>query len=378
MPGGFIAFRCSNYDTTPEREQFRLLCKKMKTAYSKADRFFLMIGNFNIYDSELDAIVIKHDAIIAIEFKNYGGNVIATENGEWTANGVPIRGGSRKTVYQQARINHAALKNGLKDIGVKKEWLKDIPSLIVFNQAITLDNQLSGKVQSWLHITDNAHFLDKLEDITCSTTNLTNIDIIDLAMRLNLDPYIVEEFSAYTKNDESERKTPEAKIEEIQPIESNPVTTIQKVIEPSKESILKTYDRFTPNHVFSLRPQQIFVFGTDSKGSQRYGAAGTACKYFGAKVGVVEGMTGSCYALPTKGFQFIAFENAVKRFKEYVDSHGQNIFLITPVGCGHAGFNVSDVADLFKVFVTYENVMLPKMFIDEYLLSITNDTADFI
>lgn len=375
MAGGFMAFRCSNYDTTPEREQFRLLCKKMKAKYAKSEHFYILAGNYNIYDSELDAIVIKHDSIIAVEFKNYGGTIVATENGDWTANGVAIRGGSRKTVYQQARINHASLKNGLKDLGINKEWIKDIPSLIVFNQTISLDNQLSGRVQSWLHITDNAHFLEKIEDITCSSANLSNIDIIDLAIRLNLNEYIVQELSAYTKDEQPSNQ------EDTETIIESPQTTPVQQIEEEKDTevatatLLKAYDRFTPNHVFSLRPQQIFVFGTDTRGSQRYGAAGMACKNFGAQIGVVEGPTGSCYALPTKGFQFEYFEKAVKRFKEYVESHPHNIFLITPVGCGHAGFNVNDVASLFKEYVSYENVMLPKLFIDEYISSLNDNSS---
>ena len=151
MMGGFIAFRCSNYDSTAEREQFRLLCKKMKSKYFKSENFYLFVANYNIYDSELDALVIKNDAIVAIEFKNYGGNIVAAENGDWTANGIAIKGGSRKTVYQQARINHASLKNGLRDLGINNDWIRNIPTLIVFNQPIILDNQLSGKVQSWLH-----------------------------------------------------------------------------------------------------------------------------------------------------------------------------------------------------------------------------------
>lgn len=373
MAGGFIAFRCSNYDTTSEREQFRLLCKKMKANYAKSEHFYLMVGNYNIYDSELDAIVIKHDSIIAVEFKNYGGSIVATENGDWTANGVPIKGGSRKTVYQQARINHASLKNGLMDLGINKDWIKNIPTLIVFNQAITLDNQLSGKVQSWLHVTDNAHFLDKIEDITSSSANLSNIDIIDLAIRLNLNSYLVEELSAYTKGDETMNQEADETVNETKPI---PEEKTKPVDETLSAKLLESYNRFTPNHVFSLRPQQIFVFGTDTKGSQRYGAAGMACKNFGAQVGVVEGPTGSCYALPTKGFQFEYFEKAVRRFKEYVESHPHNIFLITPVGCGHAGYNVSEVANLFKEYVPCENIMLPKLFIDDYMTSLGNNTTE--
>lgn len=372
MAGGFIAFRCTNYDTTPEREQFRLLCKKMKSQYSKSEYFYLLVGNYNIFDSELDAIIVKHDAIIAVEFKNYGGNIVATENGDWTANGMAIKGGSRKTVYQQARINHASLRNGLKDLGINNDWIKDIPTLIVFNQAISLDNQLSGRVQSWLHITDNAHFLDKIEDITSSSTNMSNLDIINLAIRLNLNSYIIADLSSYSNGvDSSVQDVPKTAQENREAAQAP--ETKEEVAGNSSASYLRSYDRFTPNHVFSLRPQQIFVFGTDRRGSQRYGAAGTACKYFGAKEGVVEGPMGSCYALPTKGFQFADFEKAVKRFKDYVDTHSQNIFLITPVGCGHAGFNVSDVADLFKEYVRYENVMLPKVFIDEYISSLSND-----
>lgn len=82
MAGGFIAFRCSNYDNTAEREQFRLLCSILKDKYKNSEEICLPIANYNIYNSEFDAILIKNDAIIAIEFKNYGGKIIATENGD--------------------------------------------------------------------------------------------------------------------------------------------------------------------------------------------------------------------------------------------------------------------------------------------------------
>ena len=149
-----------------------------------------------------------------------------------------------------------------------------------------------------------------------------------------------------------------------------------EVQNPSENNILKQYDRFTPNHIFSLRPNQIFVFGTDKKGSQKYGAAGLAAKRFGAKIGVVEGKTGDCYALPTKGFSIIDLQHAVTRFKNYVDANPQFIYLITPVGCGHARFNVSEVAKMFEPFITYSNVMLPKIFIDEFLSVSDNSLPD--
>lgn len=370
MAGGFLAFRCSNYENTAEREQFRLLCKKMKSKFAESDNFYLMIGNYNIYDSEFDAIVIKHDAIIAVEFKNYGGNIVACENGDWTSNGIVIKGGSRKTVYKQARANHSSLRNGLKDLGIEASWLKDLPTIVVFNQTITLDNQLSGKVRSWLHITDNAHFIDKLEDITCASTNISNIDIIDLAIKLNLNSFLIEELSSYSHTKEEKTDVQKHKNEER-------IVTTSSVIEEqeieiaiptsSVHEVLTSYDRFTPNHIFNLRPNQVFVFGTDRKGSQRYGAAGLAAKKFGAQVGVIDGPTGNCYALPTKGFSLVDLEKAVARFVDYVKENSQLTFLVTPIGCGHAGFDVKQVANMFKELVEFKNVMLPDAFIKSYL-----------
>ena len=371
MAGGFIAFRCSNYENTAEREQFRTLCKQLRRKYYKSEKMCFLIANYNIFDSEFDAILIKNDAIIAIEFKNYGGKIMAVENGEWTSNGTPIKGGSRKTVYQQARVNHASLRNGLKELGINEEWTKDLPSIIVFNKLITLENRLSNKVQSWLHVTDNAHFIEKVEDITCTSTNMTNSEMLDLAIKLNLNSFIDKDLSSVFTDNEGDGKEKESK-PDVKPEVKN-----KKHIPDKKESEVITrtvantdtfaeYDRFTPNHIFSLRPNQIFVFGTDKWGSQKYGASGMAAKKFGAQIGIIEGATGFCYALPTKGFTIEELQKAVIRFKDYVDSNPQLTYLITPVGCGHAGFDVAEVSALFKEFITYKNVMLPKVFIDEY------------
>ena len=160
--GGLLAFRVGNYDNTAEREQFRFLCEQLKAHYENSNEFCVFVGNYNI-GCELDALFIKKDAIIAIEFKNYGGNVIAKENGEWTCDGTTIKGGSRKTVLQQARINHSIVKKELKVLGVEAKQIKDVPTLVVFHQPIELTNNLSATNKSWLHITDDDHFIEKLD-----------------------------------------------------------------------------------------------------------------------------------------------------------------------------------------------------------------------
>lgn len=195
--GGLLAFRVGNFNTTAEREQFRFLCEQLKAHYEDSNEFCVFAGNYNI-GCELDALYIKKDAIIVIEFKNYGGKVIANENGEWTCNGKAIKGGSRKTVLQQARINHSTVKKELKNLGVSKENVKDVPSLIIFNQPVEITNNLSATNKSWLHITDNEHFLEKLDDITCPHTDLDPLGIVNLAETLNLNSFYLTEFSNAT------------------------------------------------------------------------------------------------------------------------------------------------------------------------------------
>lgn len=80
-------------------------------------------------------------------------------------------------------------------MGVEKNQIKDIPHLIIFHQPIELENNLSATNKSWLHITDDAHFTEKLDDITCPKTDLNPLGIVNLAELLNLNSYYLTEFS---------------------------------------------------------------------------------------------------------------------------------------------------------------------------------------
>ena len=80
-------------------------------------------------------------------------------------------------------------------MGVEKNQIKDVPHLIIFHQPIELENNLSATNKSWLHITDDAHFIEKLDDITCPKTDLNPLAIVNLAELLNLNSYYLTEFS---------------------------------------------------------------------------------------------------------------------------------------------------------------------------------------
>lgn len=222
--GGLLAFRVENFDNIAEREQFRFLCEQLKVHYEGSNEFCVFAGNYNI-GCELDALFIKKDAIVVIELKNYGGKVIANENGEWTCDGKVIKGGSRKTVLQQARINHSTVKRELNALGVPKENIKDVPTLIIFNQPVEITNNLRATNKSWLHITDNEHFIEKLDDITCPHTDLDPLGIVNLAETLNLNPFYLTEFSNATYDKPAE---PIEKIELFEDIKTYETHTEEK------------------------------------------------------------------------------------------------------------------------------------------------------
>lgn len=192
-----LVYKISEYEHTAEREQYRELCKQLKGFYGKRYDIFLFIANYNINDCELDGLLIKPDGIIVLEFKNYGGKVVATDNGEWTCDGTVVKGGSHKTVYQQIRTNRAQTRNGCVAGGIFNSiTIRDLAALVVFHHSIALDNRLPLRTQGWLHICDETTFLEKVHDITSRHTDLSREQMLALIGRLSLQrEFLDEEYS---------------------------------------------------------------------------------------------------------------------------------------------------------------------------------------
>ena len=225
---GLLVYQFGQYRTTHEREQFRILCSHLCEFYNKSDEWCIFLSNYNIFDSELDGLIIKQDAIICVEFKKYGGEITAVDNGQWkTVDGTVIKGGSGKSVYQQANINHICTRKGLKAAtSLSNKQLSDIAALIVFHRPITtLYNNLSEPTQCWLHITDNNHFIEKVQDITTDKLYLEPYQMRKLIEELALDDsYLLEE---YSNRDLLEVIEEEGPIEDIED-SSQPINEIKK------------------------------------------------------------------------------------------------------------------------------------------------------
>ena len=120
---------------------------------------------------------------------------------------------------------------------------------------------------------------------------------------------------------------------------------------------------FMPDYITELKPDEVFVFGSNLAGTHGGGAAYIAFKQFGAVMGCGVGLRGRSYAIPT-------MQGGVETIKPYVDDfiaftkdHPELFFYVTRIGCGIAGFRDKEIAPLFKEAHGLENVCLPESFV---------------
>ena len=114
----------------------------------------------------------------------------------------------------------------------------------------------------------------------------------------------------------------------------------------------------------------IFVFGSNLAGRHGKGAAKHALDYYGAKYGEGIGHYGDSYAIPTKDYDLKVLplniiEEYINEFHDYAWSNSGLEFLLTPVGCGLAGYKQEEILPLFgnlpkNVQLSSEWIIKPK------------------
>ena len=121
--------------------------------------------------------------------------------------------------------------------------------------------------------------------------------------------------------------------------------------------------RITPDVITALKPDEIFVFGSNLQGIHAGGAAYMARIYFGAEMGKGVGLQGQSYAIPTMQGGVETIKPYVDEFIEFASKNPDKKFLVTRIGCGIAGFSPYEIAPLFKEAIHLTNVWLPSDFL---------------
>ena len=125
--------------------------------------------------------------------------------------------------------------------------------------------------------------------------------------------------------------------------------------------------KYTPENIQELKANEVFVFGSNLNGNHAGGAAYYALEKFGAEMGNAEGIQGQSYAIPTldknmERINLTDLEQSIGRFYDYADEHPDLIFYLTKIGCGIAGYEVSDIATVVNCRDIPANVIIPEEF----------------
>ena len=112
-----------------------------------------------------------------------------------------------------------------------------------------------------------------------------------------------------------------------------------------------------------MKPDDVFVFGSNLAGLHGGGAAYVAFRQFGAVMGCGVGLRGQSYAIPTMQGGVETIEPYVDEFIAFAKVHPELFFFVTRIGSGIAGFRDKENAPLFAEAIGLENVCLPETFV---------------
>jgi Superfamily I DNA and RNA helicases and helicase subunits len=180
-------YKIGEYDHKAEEKQFNKICEFLRDKCNESNDDYFIIGNYNIEGVELDALLITQYSITVLEFKNWGGRVLARENSDWTANGTIIAGGfGGKTPFEQIRLNRSRVSKNLSSINPK---FIPIKAVIIFGKTIKLDDELSETVHQWFSICDN-HNLNTL--FQSNVKVYSNKELSLLVEKLNVGEFDID------------------------------------------------------------------------------------------------------------------------------------------------------------------------------------------
>ncbi|MBM7070662.1 NERD domain-containing protein [Shewanella sp. 202IG2-18] len=174
---GFKAFLGSTFNHSHENQAFNALHDTLRNDWQDKDEQLYLFGNFFVAGKEFDALIIKHNAIIVIDFKNFGGTLSFSENGHWQCGDVIVKGGNSRNPFLQIRNNKFALldyvKSGYVNL-LSKPNLGHIAGLTLFHQDIDFDEQqLPQQIRSWFHICDMQRALRTINGIASAAIDLS-------------------------------------------------------------------------------------------------------------------------------------------------------------------------------------------------------------
>lgn len=128
--------------------------------------------------------------------------------------------------------------------------------------------------------------------------------------------------------------------------------------------------RYTPENVYQLEANEVFVYGSNQFARHGCGSAYAAQQNFGAIYGTCPiGLCGKSYGIITTSFNDIPIslsfiQKQIEILYEFALLRPDLTFLVTKIGTGIAGFSIDQIASVFETLRYRQpaNIVLPKEF----------------
>jgi hypothetical protein len=185
----FKAYRSGQFEHAHENIAFNHLHDLLERQWRDQDEPLYLFGNFFAGGTEFDALILKRNAVIVIDLKDYGGNLVFSENGRWKIDGTVVRGGTQTNPYQQIRTNKFRLLDYFKEYldFQSAPNLGHIAGLCLFHQAIDFDaSSLPQNISRWFHITDMRSVIRSTDAIVSSGISFSNRDLEAIISKLDV------------------------------------------------------------------------------------------------------------------------------------------------------------------------------------------------
>lgn len=205
-----LTYEFNRADNAGEISQFHATLPIMQKHYQGRNEVVLYLsGKLNINGVDIDGLIIKEDAIVLVEFKNYTGDIKAQANGDWfhgkerINGGATKRDGTTKTVFEQLKINRRALRDGLAPYIKNIDACNNIQALVVFTaiSSLRMDKEFQWGANAWVNVTDIEHMGEELDTIKARTRSnipiyIPSSMIFDFIRNKELDErYILMKYS---------------------------------------------------------------------------------------------------------------------------------------------------------------------------------------
>lgn len=215
-------YKISEFNHVAKIKLFDEVCKLLADRFGGEFQDGIIVGNYCVEGVEIDAIVITQYGVVAFEFKDGGGNVVAREVEEWMLNERTMAGGAYgKSPLVQARMVRNRLEAALKklfcvptiigetsvDTAVVKTSVAEVTKIDVTNVSVVVafsnpsaidDSALSDATKKWLAVCDKNHLADIVDKQVCGTQvfsvdyirnlpNLLHITQFDISQQEKVD-----------------------------------------------------------------------------------------------------------------------------------------------------------------------------------------------